>query len=118
MTASNLRAPHWPLTLWLAPCVCLPLILLFPTKAEPAQPAAAPRVDVVSAPPLSIAPPVVDAAPSVPATVHVVLTRGHQRLDLQLPVDGKVSPVTADAIARMMRCPTTGRTRRIATGTL
>jgi uncharacterized protein YcbK (DUF882 family) len=47
-----------------------------------------------------------------------VLTRGRKRLDLDLPFDGKVSAQTADEIARMMRCPSSGRTRRIASGTL
>ncbi len=118
MKASNLRVPHRMLPLWLAPFVCLPLLLSFPTKAEPTPHSAAVSVAVVSAPPVSIAPAEVPAPPSGPATVHVVLTRGHKRLELELPVDGKVPPATADAIARMMRCPTSGRTRRIATGTL
>jgi uncharacterized protein YcbK (DUF882 family) len=54
----------------------------------------------------------------VPATVHIVLTRGQQRLELDLPVDGKVSAATAKELAVLMRCPVSGRTRRIATGTL
>jgi len=67
-----------------------------------------------SAPTIAPEPP----APSEPATVHVVLIRGPQRLELELPIDGNVSADAADAIARIMRCPTSGRTRRIATGTL
>ncbi|HEY5944486.1 MAG TPA: DUF882 domain-containing protein [Kofleriaceae bacterium] len=59
-----------------------------------------------------------ESAPPVVATVHVVLTRGHKRLELDLPLDGKVSPTTADEIARLMRCAVSGRTRRIAAGTL
>lgn len=118
MKASNLRAPHRKL-LWLAPCVCLPLLLLFPTKAEPTPHRSAVSTAAVSAPQApSITAPELSAPPPGPATVHVVLTRGRKRLEVELPVDGKVSPETADAIARMMRCRISGRTRRIATGTL
>jgi uncharacterized protein YcbK (DUF882 family) len=94
MTASYLRAPHWTPTLRLAPCVCLALLLVSSPNVEAAGP------------------------PAEPETVHVVLTRGQKRLELELPRDGNVSRDTADEIARLMRCPTTGRTRRIARGTL
>lgn len=118
MKTSNIRAPHRMFAFWLAPCVCLPLLLLFPAKAEPTpHTATATAVAVREATP-SIAAPELPAAPRVPATVHVVLTRGHQRLELDLPVDGKVSPDTANAIARLMRCRISGRMRRIASGTL
>lgn len=118
MKASNLRAPHRMLP-WLAPCVCLPLVLLFPAKAEPTPHTTAVSIVAVSAPPPPpIAAPELPAPAPEPATVHVVLTRGHNRLELELPVDGKVSVTTADEIARMMRCPVSGRTRRIASGTL
>lgn len=59
-----------------------------------------------------------EARPAEPTTVHVVLTRGAQRLELDLPRDGNVAPEMADAIARIMRCQQSGRTRRIARGTL
>lgn len=119
MKASKIRAPHRMLPLWLAPCVCLPLLLLFPGEAEPTPHVAAVGVAPISAV-VSAAPPSIVAPelPAPPATVPVVLIRGAKRLELDLPVDGKVAPDTADAIARIMRCPTSGRTRRIASGTL
>jgi uncharacterized protein YcbK (DUF882 family) len=93
---------------------------LYPTNAEPTPHSTAVSVAIVSAPRPSIAGPelAAPAAEPVPATVHVVLTRGHQRLELDLPLDGKVSASTADEIARLMRCAVSGRTRRIASGTL
>jgi uncharacterized protein YcbK (DUF882 family) len=112
MKTSNLCAPH-RIPLWLVPCVCLPLLLLFPTNAEPTPhhaPVSVARV-VMQATPSEVA-----AAP--PATVHVVLTRGPKRLEIDLPIDGKVSPEMADEIAQIMRCRISGRTRRIASGTL
>jgi uncharacterized protein YcbK (DUF882 family) len=125
MKASNVNARYRTVPLWLAPCVCLPLLLLFPAKAEPTPHTTTVSV-AISAPRPSIAArelpaPAPEAAPEAApevATVHVVLTRGHMRLELDLPLDGKVSPTTADEIARMMRCPVSGRTRRIAAGTL
>lgn len=117
MKASNVNALHRTMPLWLAPCVCLPLLLLFPRKAEPTPRTTAVSV-AVSAPQPLIAAPEVPAPAPVPATVHVVLTRGHKRLELDLPLDGKVSRTTADEIARLMRCAVSGRTRRIAAGTL
>src|SRR5262245_46364741 len=118
MKASNLRAPHRKLPVWLVPCVCLPLLVLFPGKAEPTPHTATVRIATVSAPAPIVKTDVPVVAPAV-ATVHVVLTRGqHQRLELDLPLDGKVSRETADDIAKIMRCPTSGRTRRIASGTL
>ncbi len=116
MKANKVRAPHRILP-WLVPCVCLPLLLLYPSKAEPTPHTTTVRVAVISAPPSIVAREVPTAAPAI-ATVHLVLTRGQQRLELDLPVDGKVSKETADEIARIMRCPTSGRTRRIASGTL
>jgi uncharacterized protein YcbK (DUF882 family) len=119
MKASNVNAPHRTVPLWLAPCLCLPLLLLFPAKAEPTPhttTAVNVAVAVATAPPAPITKDEVRAPAA--ATVHVVLTRGPQRLELDLPVDGKVSPDTADAIARIMRCRISGRTRRIASGTL
>lgn len=119
MNASNLRAPHRKLLVWLAPCVCLPLLLLFPSKAEPTPHGAAVSVAVASAPAVvPTAPSEVPAPALVPTTVHVVLTRGQKRLEIELPLDGKVEADTANAIAKLMRCPKSGRTRRIATGTL
>lgn len=99
--------------LWLASCVCLPVLLLFPTKAEPTARPAQPRV--VSAPPTIVAPKLEVPAPT---TVHVVLTRGRDRLAINLPFDGNVSATDADAIAQIMSDPRSGRTRRIAKGTL
>jgi uncharacterized protein YcbK (DUF882 family) len=116
MKASILSAPHRSLPLWLAPCVCLALMVLFPAKGESTPRTTAVSVAVVKAAPAAASE--VPAAPPAPATVHVVLTRGPHRLELDLPVDGKVSPAMADDIARIMRCPTSGRTRRIAPGTL
>lgn len=116
MQASDVRARHRMLPLLLALCLCLPLLLLYPSKAEPTPHTNAVSVVAVTAPP--VAAPELPAPPPVPTTVHVVLTRGQKRLELELPLDGKVPATTADAIARIMRCPTSGRTRRIATGTL
>jgi uncharacterized protein YcbK (DUF882 family) len=101
----------------LVPGVCLCLLLLFPTTAEPTPRAltinifafSAPSIDVLEVPPEPVV---------VPASVHVVLTRGAQRLELDLPIDGRVSTETADAIALIMQDPISGRTRRIAAGTL
>lgn len=123
MKASNVNALRRTVPFWLAPCVCLPLLLLlYPSKAEPTPHTAAVSVAAVRPPsPALAAPeaPAIEQAPAPePATVHVVLTRGRQRLELDLPLDGKVSKDTADAIARIMRCRISGRTRRIAPGTL
>lgn len=119
MNASNV-SPLRRFPLWVAPSICLVAVLVFyPNNAEPTpHSAAAVRVAVDVAPPPSIALPEVSAPAPEPATVHVVLTRGRKRLELDLPVDGKVSKPVADEIARLMRCPRSGRTRRIATGTL
>jgi uncharacterized protein YcbK (DUF882 family) len=107
---------HRTIPFWLAPCVCLPLLLLFPARAEPTPHTTAVRVAVMIAPrPSFVASEVPQPAP---ATVQTVLTRGRQRLEVDLPLDGNVSPATADAIAKLMRCAVSGRTRRIATGTL
>lgn len=106
MKASNI--------LWLASCVCLPVLLLFPHKAEPtARPPETPRI--VSAPPTMVAPKLETPAPKA---VHVVLLRGQNRLELDLPLDGVVPDPTADAIAKIMADPNSGRTKRIASGTL
>lgn len=118
MKASNVNALPRMIPLWLAPCLCLPLLLLYPAKAEPTPHTTAVNVAVASAPPPAIASAEVPAPAPAPATVHVVLTRGQQRLEIDLPRDGKVSAETADAIARIMRCRISGRTRRIAPGTL
>jgi uncharacterized protein YcbK (DUF882 family) len=117
MKASNVIAQHRTMPLWLVPCVCLPLLLLYPKKAEPTPHVTAVSV-AISAPRPSIAPSEVAAPAPVVATVHVVLTRGQKRLELDLPLDGNVSATTADEIARLMRCARSGRTRRIAAGTL
>src|SRR5512143_4305377 len=109
--------PLLRIALWLAPGVCLALIFLYPANAEPTPQTTTVSVTVVMPQPPSIAATELPSPAPVPATVHAVLTRGHERLELDLPVDGKVTTDTADAIARMMRCPETGRTRRIAAGT-
>lgn len=117
MNASNVNALARMIPLWLAPCLCLPLLLLYPSKAEPTPHAIAISAAASSELPAIAALPQAEPAPE-PTTVHVVLVRGRKRLELDLPLDGKVSPATADAIARLMRCRVSGRTRRIATGTL
>jgi len=120
-------------------CVCVWVLVLYPAPAEPTPQSSAIRVVTVVPPPIAAAeppapqssairvvtvvPPPIAAAeppapPLAPTTVHIVLTRGPHRLELDLPLDGKVAADDADAIARIMRCPTSGRTRRIATGTL
>ena len=83
-------------------------LLLYPAQVV-ATPHTAVSVAAVASP--SIIPPETE-------TVHTVLTRGPIRLELELPVDGNVSSSTADAIARLMRCQTSGRTRHLARGTL
>lgn len=108
MKANLLRVP-----LWLAPCVCLAVLALYPAKAEPT-----PQSNVVHMAVVATPRPAAIELPAPPTTVHVVLTRGHKRLELDLPLDGKVSAAEADEIARLMRCRKSGRTHRIATGTL
>jgi uncharacterized protein YcbK (DUF882 family) len=116
MQPSNLSALN-RIALWFAPYVCLPLFLMHPAKAGPTPQTAAAASVVVVMPLAAPEAPAPAAAPAV-ETVHVVLTRGPMRLELDLPVDGKVAPATADDIARMMRDPASGRMRRIASGTL
>lgn len=118
MKASNVNALHRTVPLWLVPCVCLPLLLLYPSKAEPTPHTTVVKVAVASSARPSLAAPELPAAAPEPETVHVVLTRGRKRLELDLPLDGKVSAETAKEIARIMRCRISGRTRRIAPGTL
>lgn len=88
------------------------MAFVFPAKAHAAPPLPAVSVAIASAPSTSL------ATASEAPTVHVVLNRGRQRLELDLARDGKVTPAVADEIARIMRDPNTGRQRRIATGTL
>lgn len=109
MKASHLRG--------LVPGVCLCLLVLFPAIAEPTPRALTINIFAFSAPSIDVL--VVPAEPVVaPPPIHVVLTRGAQRLELDLPMDGHVSAETADAIARIMQDPKSGRTRHIAAGTL
>jgi uncharacterized protein YcbK (DUF882 family) len=100
---------------WFTPCACL--LLLGSTRAnpEPARQATPVRIAVAAEPPPVV---VADVTPPPPSTVHTVLVRGRERLELELPVDGNVSAEDADAIAKMMRDPFSGRMRHIATGTL
>ena len=109
MKASHLRG--------LVPGVCLGLLLLFPATAEPTPRALTINIFAFSAPSIEVLD--VPAEPvAVPPPVHVVLTRGAQRLEVDLPIDGRVSKETADAIAQIMQDRISGRTRRIAAGTL
>lgn len=105
---------------WMALLVCL--LVLRPKSAEPTPSAASLTAHTIATSAVSIIPALsieMREGPAVePATVHVVLTRGPQRLELDLPLDGKVTPEMADDIAAIMRCARSGRTRRIATGTL
>jgi uncharacterized protein YcbK (DUF882 family) len=109
MKASHLRG--------LVPGVCLCLLLLFPATAEPTPRALTINIFAFSAPSIEVLAVTPEPAPA-PPPVHVVLTRGAQRLELDLPIDGHVSAETSDAIAHLMSDPQTGRTRRIAAGTL
>ncbi len=123
MKATDVRAPSRT-CLWLVPCVCLPMLLLYPSTAEPTPHSAAVYSVAVSAAtpsrePLEAPAPVAAPAPAPEdGPVHVALTRGRKRLELDLPRDGRVAPETARAIARLMRCRVSGRTHRIARGTL
>ncbi|HEU4614117.1 MAG TPA: hypothetical protein VFS15_18610, partial [Kofleriaceae bacterium] len=122
MTATALRTPS-RLLLGLAPCVCLPLLLLYPSTAEPTPSTAVISTAAVTMPPPSIEAfelpvPAADPVPAQPEAVHVVLTRGHKRFELDLPMDGNLPADTAKELARFMRCRVSGRTHRIATGTL
>lgn len=111
MKASHLRG--------LVPGVCLCLLLLFPATAEPTPRALTINIFAFSAPSVDVLAVAAESEPVVaPPPVHVVLTRGAQRLEVDLPLDGRVSAETADAIARLMSDPQSGRTRRIAAGTL
>ncbi len=90
-----------------------------PSNPEPARQASPVRVAVVAAPaPIAAPEATPPAPPPAPSTVHTVLVRGRERLELELPLDGKVTKDDADAIAKIMSDPFSGRTRRIATGTL
>ena len=110
MKASHLRG--------VVPCVCLCLLVLMPATAEPTPRALTINIFAVAAPSIEVlAVPAAEPVVETPS-VHVVLTRGAQRLEVDLPMDGRVSPETADAIARIMADPKSGRTRRIARGTL
>ena len=109
MKASHLRG--------LVPGVCLCLLLLFPATAEPTPRALTINIFAFSSPSIEVLDGPAEAV-QVPPPVHVVLTRGAQRLELDLPIDGRVSGEIADAIARIMQDPTSSRTRRIAAGTL
>jgi uncharacterized protein YcbK (DUF882 family) len=109
MKASHLRG--------LVPCVCLCLLLVFPATAEPTPRALTINIFAFSAPSLEVLAVPVEPV-TAPPPVHVVLTRGAQRLELDLPIDGRVSAETSDEIARIMQDPLSGRTRRIAAGTL
>ncbi len=122
MTATALRTPS-RLLLGLAPCVCLPLLLLYPSTAEPTPSTAVISTAAVTMPPPSIEAfelpvPAADPVPAQPEAVHVVLTRGHKRFELDLPMDGNLPADTAKELARFMRCRVSGRTHRIATGAL
>jgi uncharacterized protein YcbK (DUF882 family) len=110
MKASHLRG--------LVPGVCLCLLVLFPATAEPLPRALTINIFAFSAPSIEVLDVPAEPVVEPPPPVHVVLTRGAQRLELDLPLDGRVSAETADAIAQIMQDPKTGRTRRIATGTL
>lgn len=101
----------------LVPGVCLCLLLLFPATAEPTPRALTINIFAFGAPSSDVLEASAEPVP-VPPPIHVVLTRGAQRLELDLPIDGRVSADTANAIARIMQDPTSGRTRRIAAGTL
>lgn len=101
----------------LVPGVCLCLLFLFPGTAEPTPRALTINIFAFSAPSSDVLAVVAEPV-QVPQTVHTVLTRGAQRLEIDLAIDGRVSPETADAIARIMQDPQSGRTRRIAAGTL
>ena len=100
---------------WFAPFVTVFLLGSGRANPEPVRQASPVRIAVAVDPPPVI---VADVSPPPPSTVHTVLTRGRERLELELPVDGNVSASDADAIARLMRDPFSGRTRHIATGTL
>lgn len=114
MNASFVRARARLLPFGLAVCLCLPVLLWTPATAEPQGSA----VRVVKMVATATAPSTTEVPALAPDTVHLVLTRGKKRLELDLPFDGKVSPEIADEIARLMRCPDSGRTKRIASGTL
>jgi uncharacterized protein YcbK (DUF882 family) len=110
MKASHLRG--------FVPGVCLCLLMLFPATAETTPPVMTINIFSVAGPSLDVRLVPVDPAVVETPSVHVVLIRGAQRLEVDLPMDGRVSAETADAIARIMADPKTGRKRRIATGTL
>ena len=96
-----MKASH---LLRIVPGACLCLLLLFPATAEPTPRALTINIFAFSAPSvevLAVQPEPVEA----PQSVHVVLTRGAQRLEVELPIDGRVSTETADAIAHIMSDP-------------
>lgn len=102
------------------PCLLF-LLVLCPRPAEPTPHVAMSAVTVASSAIASVPRLAIEMREDptlAPTTVHVVLTRGQQRLELELPLDGNVTPAMADEIAQIMRCAKSGRTRRIAQGTL
>jgi len=115
MVFVDLRPRNW----WILPVgaasgVVLSFLVLLQQTTAASQPPAAP----VLAPAVIAAPAKVAPAPEPPRAAHVVLVRGRQRLEVDLPFDGRVTDEVADDLARLMRCPESGRTRRIAVGTL
>jgi uncharacterized protein YcbK (DUF882 family) len=113
MTATPWRHLRTPLLL------CL--LVLYPSTAQPTPhlSMSISAVTVAASAITTVRPLEMRAEPVLaPTTVHLVLTRGQQRLELDLPLDGDVSPEMADDIAQIMRCAKSGRTRRIARGTL
>ncbi len=109
-------APMTQVLRWFAPCVSVLLLGSSSASPEPSPQASPVRVAVVDARPPVAAPE--PPPPPAPSTVHTVLTRGRERLEVELPLDGKVTASDADAIARLMSDPASGRMRHIATGTL
>lgn len=105
------------------PSLLVFLLVLYPSTAEPTPSVTVTlNASVVAASAVATVPALAiemrEDPTLAPTTVHLVLTRGQQRLELDLPIDGNVSAEMADDIAKIMRCAKSGRTRRIAKGTL
>ncbi|MBV8756700.1 MAG: DUF882 domain-containing protein [Deltaproteobacteria bacterium] len=115
MNTSNDKARH-RVPRWVAPCVCLLLLGSSRANPEPVRQAPPVRIAAIAEPPPIAAPE--PTPPLAPTTAHAVLVRGRDRLELDLPLDGQLSKDDADAVAKLMRDPFSGRMRRIATGTL
>src|SRR2546428_4850647 len=94
---------RWTLAIGAAFCVIAPGWMLMAAQPTPAMVTTVPLA-------AAVAPAATTSVPLAPTTVRVALVRARKRLELDLPFDGHVSDEAAEKIARLMRCPISGRT--------